>query len=339
MKKFESVEVFQPSSTGNGGGASNSGNAPQMPFGQGYYQTTNNGAFGIHFTSSGQPSFKTYKNMKHSKKNLKRMKKFKKFVKENLDINEIEIVDINFYDDFNGFIRFSVADKTQRDHFRIYPYGNVAFDGFYSDEIYNQLVAYVYENLPEGDLKNNVEGYYELSPLTEDCATAGNTGSSPLTITASQPSNIPGDVEGSTKGTEIGKPFGTTFMKTGAYGFNSKKKKKKKKNESLKHIKMFEEYKDKVTFCLTGSPKPYWATKAEFVEDMEKWGYDYTTLTKNTDMLIAADTELGTLKCQKAEKYGIPIYTYKKAFDQKERLYKRVIRGKKIENIEKNKED
>ena len=68
---------------------------------------------------------------------------------------------------------------------------------------------------------------------------------------------------------------------------------------------------DKVTYEMTGTPKPYWASKADFQESMEKWGYEHTTLNKNTDILIAADEDLGTLKCQKAEKYGIPIYTYK----------------------------
>ena len=105
------------------------------------------------------------------------------------------------------------------------------------------------------------------------------------------------------------------------------------------HIQLFEAFKDKVTYEMSGSPKPYWATKAEFVADMQEWGYSHTTLNKKTDMLIVPDTELGTLKCQKAEKYGIPIHTYKKAFDQKERLYKRVVRKKKIGEIEKNREE
>ncbi len=90
---------------------------------------------------------------------------------------------------------------------------------------------------------------------------------------------------------------------------------------------------DKVTYCLTGSPKPYWSTKESFIHDMEKWGYEYTTLTKNTDMLIAANEDLGTLKCKKAEKYNIPIYSYNDAFNKKENLYVRVIRGKKIKNL------
>lgn len=90
---------------------------------------------------------------------------------------------------------------------------------------------------------------------------------------------------------------------------------------------------DKVTYCMTGTPKPFWGTKADFEADMEKWGYEYTTLTKNTDILIAADEDLGTLKCKKAEKYGIPIYSYKDAFSRKEMLYTKTMRKKRLLNL------
>lgn len=92
---------------------------------------------------------------------------------------------------------------------------------------------------------------------------------------------------------------------------------------------------DKVTYCLTGSPKPYWSTKADFQADMEKWGYKYTTLTKTTDILIAADEDLGTLKCQKAEKYGIKIYNYTDAFNKKEMLYTKTMRKKRLIQLSK----
>jgi len=97
-----------------------------------------------------------------------------------------------------------------------------------------------------------------------------------------------------------------------------------------------EQFIDKVTYEMTGPPpKWHWTHKEDFVEDMKKWGYTHTSLTKKTDMLIAADEDLGTLKCQKAEKFGIPIYSYEDAFKKKELLYKRVIRAKKIENLNK----
>jgi len=107
---------------------------------------------------------------------------------------------------------------------------------------------------------------------------------------------------------------------------------KDKLNEDDKFI-------DKVTYEMTGPPpKNHWFHKADFVEDMQKWGYTHTTLTKNTDMLIAADEDLGTLKCLKAEKFGVPIYSYEQAFQKKELLYKRVVRGKKIANLNKKSE-
>jgi len=78
IKTYES-EV----SSGNASGKAGVGS---LPFGRGYYQSGNNGAFGTNFTPSAEPNFKTYKSMKHSKKNvikkLKKMKKFREFMKE-----------------------------------------------------------------------------------------------------------------------------------------------------------------------------------------------------------------------------------------------------------------
>jgi len=100
------------------------------------------------------------------------------------------------------------------------------------------------------------------------------------------------------------------------------------------------EFKDKVTYEMSGPPNPnYWTHKEDFVTDMQKWGYTHTTLNKNTDMLIVQYEDLGTLKCQKAKRYGIPIYTYKEAFDKKEKLYIRVVRNKKLINLNKNQEE
>jgi hypothetical protein len=77
MKIFE-TEV----STGNAGGKAG---ISSIPFGRGFYQSGNNGAAGIEFTPSGEPSFKTYKSMKHSKKKLKnKMKNFDEFINENM---------------------------------------------------------------------------------------------------------------------------------------------------------------------------------------------------------------------------------------------------------------
>ena len=87
---------------------------------------------------------------------------------------------------------------------------------------------------------------------------------------------------------------------------------------------------DKVTYEMTGHPPAnLWRYKADFQADMEKWGYKHTTLNKNTDILIAADEDLGTLKCKKAEKYGIKIYNYTDAFNKKEMLYTKTMRKKR----------
>lgn len=74
--KINESEVSSGNASGKAGIAS-------LPFGRGYYSSGgNNGAPGIAFTPSGEPSYKTYKSMKHSKKNLKKrkMKKFEEFI-------------------------------------------------------------------------------------------------------------------------------------------------------------------------------------------------------------------------------------------------------------------
>jgi hypothetical protein len=69
------------------------------------------------------------------------------------------------------------------------------------------------------------------------------------------------------------------------------------------------------TYEMSGPPpKNLWGTKAQFEMEMEKIGYTHTTLTKSTSMLICSKEELGTLKWQKAQRYGIPIFTYEEAY-------------------------
>jgi hypothetical protein len=97
---------------------------------------------------------------------------------------------------------------------------------------------------------------------------------------------------------------------------------------------------DKVTYEMSGHPPAWlWQYKSDFESDMLKWGYSHGTLNKNTDMLIVESKDLGTTKCQKAEKYGIPIYTYKEAFDKKEKLYTKVIRKKRLINLKNKSEE
>lgn len=80
MKKFES-EV----SIGNASGVAG---RSTLPFNRGYHNFgINTNDFGINFTPTEEPNFKTYKSLKHSKKKLKnrKMKKFKNFIKEDAD--------------------------------------------------------------------------------------------------------------------------------------------------------------------------------------------------------------------------------------------------------------
>lgn len=91
-----------------------------------------------------------------------------------------------------------------------------------------------------------------------------------------------------------------------------------------KKIQMFEDFIQNYTYEMSGSPSPTFKTKADFVEFMSKHGFKHTTLNKSTNMLIVADKEQGTLKCKKAEKYGIPIYTYDKAKKKVQQMSKEV---------------
>lgn len=224
LRKFES-EV----STGNMSGKAG---IPSIPFGRGYYQSgANNGAFGIEFTPSSEPSFKTYKSMKHSKKNLKnkmkRIKKFEQFILESIDYGSI---DVEFNGD-SGFVIMNVDGKNKREYFKILPNGYVHFETFYPEHIYYDLVEQVYNKMSEGELKDKIfNNYQEVFNLIEEdaTATAGNTGGMGNVVSA-QPSSIPGDVAGGTKGSGdigSGKAWGP-YMKTPA-GMKKGKKKKKK---------------------------------------------------------------------------------------------------------------
>ena len=83
----------------------------------------------------------------------------------------------------------------------------------------------------------------------------------------------------------------------------------------MKHLQYFAEksFDDFYTYECSGSPKPVFPYKADFTEFMTKHGFKKTTLTKKTDMLIVQYKGQGTLKEQKAERYGIPVYTYAEA--------------------------
>lgn len=172
--------------------------------------------------------------------------------------------------------------------------------------------------------------------IKEDAtATAGNTGGMGAVV-AAIPSGTPGDVAGSTPGSgDIGATLGT-YSKSPAKWSNKKKKNKKLKsfedyeseidNFTARYYDNFddedmskyrndinEDLVDYYTFECSGSPSPTFKTKAEFFDFMENNGFKHTTLNKKTDMLIVTSKDQGTLKVQKAEKYGVPVYTYREA--------------------------
>ena len=177
--------------------------------------------------------------------------------------------------------------------------------------------------------------------IKEDAtATAGNTGGMGA-VSAATPSATPGDVAGSISGSgDIGTTLGT-FSKKPANIYKNKNKKKKKKNKKIKNFENFdqeidnftaryydnyddedmskyrndinEDLVDYYTFECSGSPSPYFKTKADFFNFMENNGFKHSTLTKKTDMLIVADKNQNTLKYKKAERYGVPVYTYREA--------------------------
>lgn len=198
--------------------------------------------------------------------------------------------------------------------------------------------------------------------IEDAAATAGNS-SGMGAVVAANPSSSAGDVAGSSIGSgDIGQTLGTyTKPRLNLKKRKEKKKEKKKKLENLdtffdyhenidnftakyydnfddedmsKHLNdINEDFVDKVSYEMTGSPKPFFSTKADFTESMNNWGYSHTRLNKNTDMLIARDEDLETLKCVKAKKLGIPIYSYEDAFNKKEKLYTKTIRKKRLNRL------
>lgn len=94
------------------------------------------------------------------------------------------------------------------------------------------------------------------------------------------------------------------------------------------------EFKDKVTFEMTGTPKYHgWSYKQDFVDFMTKHGFTHTTLTKDTDLLVTDDDKSNTSKMAKARKYGIPIVTYKELDKDKTKLYTKLTRKNRMSHI------
>lgn len=259
-------------STGN---ATGKAGIPSLPFGKGYYDYGgNNGGFGINFTASSEPKLKSYKKVKHSKKNLKnkmkKMKKFKEFM------NEDAVATAGNTGGMGGVVAASPSSTP----------GDVAGSTVGSGDIGTTLGTYTkaagktigkkLTKKKKTKSTKNITSFANFNPMKEDIDN----------FTARYYDDYDDEEE---KANEID-----------LQEFNQKNRK----------IQMFEGFIDSVTYECSGSPKPYFNTKADFFEEMAKYGYRHTTLTKNTNMLIVAEKDLGTLKCKKAEKYGIPVYTY-----------------------------
>jgi len=70
-----------------------------------------------------------------------------------------------------------------------------------------------------------------------------------------------------------------------------------------------------ITFEMTGSPAPHRGTKDDFYLSIKKFGYEHTSLTKDTKLLITDDLTSNTGKMKKAQKFGTKVMTYKQVLD------------------------
>ena len=70
------------------------------------------------------------------------------------------------------------------------------------------------------------------------------------------------------------------------------------------------------TFEMTGSPKPLFETKEDFVNFMESMGFTHTGLNKETNLLITNELKSTSGKMKKAFKYSIEIKSYKQIFKE-----------------------
>lgn len=71
-----------------------------------------------------------------------------------------------------------------------------------------------------------------------------------------------------------------------------------------------------ITFEMTGEPGPHRQTKKDFYLSIKKFGYEHTSLTKDTKLLVTDDLSSTTGKMQKAKKYGTLVKTYKQVLDE-----------------------
>ena len=281
------------------GNASGKAGTPSIPFGRGYFQSINSGSPGISFTPSGDITLKSYKNMKHSRNNLKKKNKMKKF---------------------KNFIKEDAATMGNSG-------GMGAVVSAQPSSIPGDVAG---STIGSGDIGTSLGTYSKIAanPIGQKLIKKKKT-KSPKIIKSFANFNPIKEKE------EISNNTARWFD-----NFDDEEEDNTYENSNdIKRIQLFENFKDKVTYEMSGPPpKNLWIHKEDFVKDMNNWGYLHTTLNRNTDMLIVTERDLATLKCQKAKKYNIPIYTYEEVFKKKSNLYSKTIRSKKIKTL-KNQEN
>jgi NAD-dependent DNA ligase len=71
-----------------------------------------------------------------------------------------------------------------------------------------------------------------------------------------------------------------------------------------------------ITFEMTGEPKPFRLTKKDFYLSIKHLGYEHTSLTKDTKMLVTDDMSSTTGKMTKAKKFGTVVKTYEQVLKE-----------------------
>lgn len=71
-----------------------------------------------------------------------------------------------------------------------------------------------------------------------------------------------------------------------------------------------------ITLEMTGSPMPFRTTKGDFLMSIKKFGYEHTSLTKDTKLLVTDDLSSTTGKMAKAKKFGTIVKTYEQLLQE-----------------------
>jgi hypothetical protein len=98
--------------------------------------------------------------------------------------------------------------------------------------------------------------------------------------------------------------------------------KKSVKISNKKFHRIFNKNKNKINimkkFEMTGSPKPFFKTKAVFTEKMQEFGWSPAKMTKKNnicDVLVCENSSLETNKMLLARELGIEVMTYEDIVD------------------------